>query len=459
MISPILKFALRWIYYREYHILAILVLAGLVGGALAFPANFLSNTNTIIGICLLPFAIFFGRERRFNYVYFILLVLFGVLAYSYNVRTFYFFTIAFYILLLLEKFVGSINPVILFLIAIMSPFFHQVSVILGFPVRLQLSRWAGNLLGAAGFDVQVEGNLMVLNGSTFSVDDACMGLSMLSISMLMAVAALTHHYRTRELHLNFLQLSVFFITVFALNVISNLLRIMTLVIFKIPPEDPMHDVIGIMILIIYVVVPLYLFSRTITIRFGRAPQHTGETTSTSRKTKSMFTALAVVLLLLSVRLNEQTKTILNIPYANVEMPRVQVVKMDKGITKMHNDQILVYVKPIPEFFTGEHTPLLCWAGSGFKFQGIKKCIVDGNEIYYGKLEKPGENLFTAWWYTNGEIITVNQWEWRLTMLRGGEKFCLINVTSKDEKSLNENIKMIFENKWLTIKSDNAHVNL
>src|SRR5688572_25894601 len=407
MMSPLVKFAVRYMCYREYHILTILVLAGLAGGAFAFPATFLSNTNTMIGLCLLPFAIFFSGARRFNYVYFTLLILFGVLAYIYHVRTFYFFTIAFYILLLLEKFVGKINLMVLFLIAFMSPFFHQVSVILGFPIRMQLSQWAGSLLATAGFNVQVEGNLMVLDGSTFTVDDACMGLSMLAISMLMAVAALAHHYRTLKLHLNFFQLSFFFIAVFAFNIISNLLRIMTLVIFKIAPEDPMHDVIGMLILIIYVVVPLYLVSRMIITRSGTVPQNVEETKVTGIPTKSMFTALAVSVLLLSVRLNEHTKAISNIAYANVEMPHVQVVQMDKGITKMHNDQILVYVKPIPEFFTGEHTPLLCWAGSGFKFQRIKKCIVNGNEIYYGQLEKPGENLFTAWWYTNGKTITIN----------------------------------------------------
>ena len=121
---------------------------------------------------------------------------------------------------------------------------------------------------------------------------------------------------------------------------------------------------------------------------------------------------------------------------------------------MYNEEMLVYVKPIPEFFTGEHTPLLCWKGSGYEFRSIKKTLVAGREIYVGQMEKQGEKLFTAWWYANGKTLTIDQWEWRLRMLKGEEKFCLINVTSKNEKSLTENVTSIFESNLLSLKNEN-----
>jgi len=102
---------------------------------------------------------------------------------------------------------------------------------------------------------------------------------------------------------------------------------------------------------------------------------------------------------------------------------------------------------------GEHTPLLCWKGSGYKFKSIKEIIINGNKIYSGQLIKPGSQLYTAWWYYNGEIQTIDQLDWRIRMIKGEEKFCLINVTAKDEISLNKNLNLIFKNKLLSVNNN------
>lgn len=457
--SPELKFAVRWLTGKGYHTLAILLGAGMAGAVFAFPASFLSGTNVLLGLCLVPFTIFFYERQRFNYTYLALMIAFGFMAVAYNVRTFYFFMIAFYFLLVAETFIGKTNTLILFLLAFMSPFFYQVSVILGFPIRLQLSQWAGTILAIAGFDIHVEGNMMLLKGNLFTVDEACMGLSMLATSLLMGVAAIAHQYRVFETRLNIFQLTIFFLGVFMLNLFSNLLRIMALVVFQVLPENPMHDMIGILCLILYVMVPLYFLSRGMVKKLGKQVRRVeqGPVVSTSRK--SIMATLAVLIIMIGVHIDIKKNSPSGVLHANVELPNVQVVKMKEGITKMHNEKILVYVKPIPEFFTGEHTPLLCWKGSGYEFRSIKKTFVAGNQIYCGQLEKPGERLFTAWWYSNGKTLTIDQWDWRAKMLRGEEKFCLINVTAKDEKTLIANVKLIFENKWLTVKNENDNVKL
>ncbi len=69
----------------------------------------------------------------------------------------------------------------------------------------------------AGVDVQVEGNMMVLNGNGFTVDDACMGLNMLSTSLLIGVLVMVHHYKNRQRTLSFVTLSFFFAVIFALE--------------------------------------------------------------------------------------------------------------------------------------------------------------------------------------------------------------------------------------------------
>ena len=93
----------------------------------------------------------------------------------------------FYLFFMWEVLIGRINVLAIFLLLFMSPVFDSLSSIIGFPVRLQLSSWSGHLLHYAGFAVQVEGNVMVMNNASFSVDDACMGLNMLAVSLLMGV--------------------------------------------------------------------------------------------------------------------------------------------------------------------------------------------------------------------------------------------------------------------------------
>src|SRR5690606_31235327 len=109
-------------------------------------------------------------------------------------------------------FVGKLNPLILFLVLFMSPAFIHVVRILGFPIRLLLSQYAGQLLNISGLNVRVEGNLMIVDGSTFSVDEACMGLNMLAFSMLIGIFILAFHYRNTKSTLGLYATTFFFAT-------------------------------------------------------------------------------------------------------------------------------------------------------------------------------------------------------------------------------------------------------
>src|SRR3989337_1626468 len=90
--------------------------------------------------------------------------------------------------------------------------------------------------------------------------------------------------------------------------------------------------------------------------------------------KAILVTLAALVILVGFRIDTQRKSPSPVGHANVELPNVQVEKMNEGITKMYN-----------------------------------------------------------------------------------EKMCLINVTSKDEKSLAENVVLIFESNLLAHKSE-SHVN-
>ena len=433
---------------NEGTLFAILILVGLVGGVLAFPLDYFRNSNVWIGLCMFPFTLFIEGRKRVNFVYAGLAVMFATLASIYGVRIFYFFSIAFYFLWLIEFFLGALNVLVLFLVLLASPFFIQVVTILGFPLRLMLSEYAGFILNLIGKNVRVEGNMMILNNLMFSVDEACMGLNMLAISMLMAVSVLIYRYRLYGRLLGLGSSVAFFGLALALNVTMNLIRIMALVYFEIPPDDLMHEIVGILCLLCYVVIPLYFFGAWFIQKFGESKDECISHESIS-PTNILLFILPFVVLTVGSRL-EKSKIASTIEHADLQFTGGAAEQLSDGITKISTEKLLIYVKSIPDFFTGEHTPLMCWKGSGYEFSGITTITVAGVSMYKGTLVRDENTLFTAWWYSNGEVNTISQLDWRLRMLCGEEKFCLVNVTAKSEQTLNDALASIFKNDLLVI---------
>lgn len=421
----------------------------LIGGCIAFPLSFMTKSNVLIGLVLIPFVLTCNGQRRFNFGYLLGMIVFGALVFHYNIRIGYFFVLAFFILFVVELIIGKTGVLILFLLVFMSPVFEQVAVIIGFPIRLQLTAWAGEMLSYSGLNIRVDGNMMILNGSTFSVDDACMGLTMLAFSMLMGVFTLAYQCRVQNKRAGFIRTLVFFLAVFILNVGCNLFRIMILVTFQIGPEDPMHEATGVICFIVYVMIPMYFLSR-----WPLIPKINSSKVSyieMTRATWSSVFGLSVLILLIGIRISVIRSEASGIPGATLNISGYRNETMKDGITKLYNNDVLVYVKPIPEFFTSEHTPLFCWRGTGYQFESIRKVIVDNHEIYAGQLKKPGQVLFTAWWYTNGTIQTVGQLNWRSRMLMGEPRFCLINVTADSETTLLSQVKVILNKKPINIR--------
>ena len=435
---------------REKVLLIFLLLVGVVGGMLAFTPSYFSNTNVLIGLCLFPFTLLVTGPRRNNYFYIVFIVLFAALAVTYKVRIFYFFSLAFYVLWLIELFVGKLNILILFLIVFMSPFFIQVVTILGFPLRLMLSGYAGEMLTLVGVDVQVNGNMIILDGAMFSVDEACMGLNMLAISLLMGVFVLAFHHRLSNKTLGLCSAGLFFAGALILNMVANVVRIVALVYFRIPAEDPMHEVIGILCLIVYVVIPLQFLGRWLVRKYGKPKRDSASAVAITRR--NFFVVAVIPLLVLFVGATiESNRQSSSLAHAKVHFGNAKPELLSDGVTKISTDDLLIYVKTIPEFFTGEHTPLMCWKGSGYEFSGIATTTVAGITIYKGTLVNGGKTLHTAWWYSNGRVETISQVDWRMRMLKGEPKFCLVNVTAEDERTLMDAIDSMLRTSPLIAK--------
>ncbi len=433
---------------RELFALACLPVAGLL---LALPWRYFGNSNVFIGLALFPFCLFFSGRGRLNVLYGLVFLVFLILSCVYPLKIFYFIAAIFFLLTVLELYIGRINPLILFLAGTMLPIFHQVATIMGFPIRLLLSEWAGMLLQLVHFDVTVQGNTMIRDGMTFTVDEACMGLNMVSFSMLMALAVISHHYRATGLRLSFGKLAIFFLSVITLIIIANLLRIIILVVFGIAPGNPLHEITGLACVVVYIIVPLYFIAAWMCRTMGVAMTPATEPTRLpSRLVLSLAWFGGIALLIAgishpSLRDHDHSRP------QEVSIPHFSPEQLEDGITKFSNDDILVYVKPIPDFYSGEHTPLICWKGSGYEITRVMKRVVSGVPVYTGILSKDGVDLHTAWWYFDGHTRTIEQVEWRSLMLRGGDGFSLVNVTARDEATLLGHLEWILRDDGLVLR--------
>lgn len=430
----------KLIFTSEWFQLTMCIIFLLVGGFAAFPLSFIMKTNLLVGMVLLPFVFQVGDQQRINYGYLLLTIGLTIVAFHFNLRIAYFFAISFFALFLVELMIGKVTMLMLPLLAVMSPIFEQVATVIGFPIRLQLSALAGRVLNMSGPKVQVEGNAIIIDGSTFNVDDACMGLNILAFSLLVGIFAAAHQCRVQNSRLSPARTTLYFAGVFTLNLVCNLVRIIILVMFRIEPEHIMHGITGIICFIGYVMIPAYFLSRWTVVRIQRTAPAKRMTIPLPVYLSMLIASFTILLVGLRINVKRQQPTQPEHSKISIEGFRKEEIKA--GITKFHNTEALIYIKPIPEFFTSEHTPLLCWQGTGYKFESIREIRVRNHDAYLGRLVKGTKVLYTAWWYSNGETQTIDQFNWRFRMMKGEKSFSLINVTASNEADLKKNISIL-----------------
>ena len=108
-----------------------------------------------------------------------------------------------------------------------------------------------------------------------------------------------------------------------------------------------------------------------------------------------------------------------------------------GATKLTSDHALIYVKPCKNFWGLEHSPMICWKGSGYELRKEQIKILHGIECYTAELVKGKDKLYTLWWYRNHQQNTISQMDWRLAMANGAEAFQLVNISAETEQELEQ----------------------
>lgn len=347
------------------------------------------------------------------------------------------------LLFAIESLFGKLNGQFFMVLLIISPIFKYVSEIFTFPIRLQISALAGQVLRAAHFPAAVEGNSIQLNGSEFTVDPACMGLQMTGFALL-AVIFLTAYYQTQDRQsLSSLYQVMLMLLAFVLNTMGNLMRIILLVALQIGPDNVLHDVTGIVCLTVYVVLPLIFIVRYTHRRWSK--QAIAKHTTNENHSRLLIQGHWVLLVICAFFCFQ--KPVINIKSAKTSevtnREGYAMQQLQTGVTLFRTSHALVYIKPIPAFYSTEHSPVTCWTGSGYHLNRIAKKQIAGTVVYVGRLKKGNDELLTAWWLSDGQYATISQVDWRWKSLTENSHFQLVNVTADDPIRLDAEVK-----RWL-----------
>jgi exosortase N len=332
-----------------------------------------------------------------------------------------------------NRWIGRLTVLLL-----LSPGLRYFSALFTFPIRLQLSGWSGHLLRLAGLTVQAEGNVLIKNGVEMAVDPACMGLQLTGISLLWAFFALIWQERQAQKAAPFGWVVVFGLLTFSLTIGANLFRIVLLVAFDAMPGTLAHEVIGLVCVAIYTWLPAWILARQLVTTVGQIEQQT--TKQVVAKSVGwgvgllavglgvMAFAARPVMPIINLHQQEQILATINAQH----QAGCQYKTLTNGFVQLAKPGVLIYLKPQPDWFSADHSPMACWRGSGYELRRVRETTLDGHPAYVGELRKKGNVLHTAWWFSNGTTTTISQFTLRTRMLQGESGFALVNVTLATE---------------------------
>ncbi|TXK52640.1 exosortase N [Pontibacter qinzhouensis] len=415
---------------------AVLIAAYLLLAFLFLKKYLLWDMPWLLALGLLPLVMQQNEGQQVSWVAGILsFALAGLAAYT-QAGTVYYFAWVLALWWSLGSWRGQVGLYPLLVLLLGSPIFSYVAQVLSFPLRLQLTEAATNLLQLVHLPAEAAGNIIVLEGQEFSVDPACAGLSMLAVSLLLAVFVLAHLQKKTGRRLPALLALLLLGFMLLLNLVSNLLRILLLVLFRILPDNPLHDTMGLLCLLLYAVLPYYLVASRCQSRFAILDK---KLPKTLRKAYSIRIIACVnsclVLSLLAAGIQVGKKPLAEKNASLQAFTGFTEEALPGGVQKFVNQEALVYVKPIRAFYATEHHPLICWEGSGYLFRKVRQVQVGTRTLFVGELHQAEEKLYTAWWMDNGRHQTVDQWDWRWRMVRGEAAFAMVNITVAQEQQL------------------------
>ncbi|BDS11423.1 exosortase N [Aureispira anguillae] len=340
----------------------------------------------------------------------------------------------FFVLFLVEWKWGKLNALSIYWIFILSPLTVFLFSVFSFPIRLELSRLASWLLHFIQPQLSCQGNIILLHGTAFSVDEACMGLNMVSYSYLVILVLIAYFEQQLKKQLAKAWIIIILSLGTVLILLANLFRIIAIILAQAMPETFAHEAIGILSWLFYVVLPTFFLVKFVVQQWGGSPALSAPKTLPPAL---LFGLLSSCLLLLGVG---SYQTLLHPPVPPLAIVPTPLNGFEQtitqgGVVQLKNEEALIYIKPACAPYRADHSPNICWKGSGYSFSKEQIQTIGNRSILTAQLQKGNDILYTAWWYDNGNHQTTSQIEWRWNALKGKGHYQLINITVEEEALL------------------------
>ena len=411
--------------------LAVCILAGWLLKDYCVP-----QIQLVLGVMVSPF-VFKIQKNIFSYRYAYISFIFLIAFYFLHIYVLLFFSLGCLAFFTIESQFGKIGILpFLFLICV-SPTTHYLVNLFTFSIRLELSHYSALILNTVGLAVENKGSFFVMpDGSIFSVDSACIGLNMFNTGLIVTILLIGFAEQRTKKSLGFFSIAFLFSVTIACLILTNLLRIVAIVFFKSESGTIHHDMIGIASLIMYTIVPVYFIVSFLNKKFGRTEYIVENTKIKSFKKNVVITlCLSLALIFISNNVKDYLKnTIKDQKLSELVLPGYTKELMKFGVAEYRKDSVLIYIKPASRGYEGDHQPVMCWQGSGFKLEQIEEVKIENFTILTAILKKDTVIQYTAWWYDNGTNKTISQWDWRFST---GEPYRIINITTKNKMELDK----------------------
>jgi exosortase N len=426
--------------------------------------NFLRFDATLfLGVAVLPM-LFFAHEKKAEWSVF-WLVPFWILTLLTTSYTLMYFAITATLIWSYNCYIGKVSALPVLLLVTISPVFSYVTDVFSFDLRLKLTAFSVEILKRIAPNTeksppsvhdtkldtfQALGNIIRLpDGEEWLIDSACMGLNMLGIGLILTYFFIGFFSKQEKKLPTNRGIAVFITAALCLNLLSNLTRILAVVLLKIAPETVGHELIGLLSFLMYGVIPMYFLikmSRASSFFFNENIKNDAFSVASTNATIRSFilpTGLFLCLVIRAAFLEFYKKTETNLVLPQTLTANFTTLNLPNGVTQLRNDSTLIYLKNLPHGFTTEHSPMICWQGSGYDFQKIERTMIGNSSVYIGVLQRDNDQIHAIWWFESDNFATSDQIAWRYRAFTEGAHFRLVNVNAASKEEALEAAK-----RWL-----------
>ncbi len=356
---------------------------------------------------------------------------------------FRFFLLFATVYLVIESSIGRLDRLAPLFAMLVAPITHYFFNNFGFGIRLAISDTVASTLRIADPHAAAIGNAIVFRGMESHVDPDCMGLRMITTSLIMTMALVALMERKRSVLLPSLYLPALLTLTLLLVAVSNYARVIALVITRAPAGGTAHELIGLACWLLILLLPM---AWTVDRLTGRIPPRDRLFPGAAWPEWKRAVAIAALLPVMVAGFAHP-----HVAVENEQDPSAEHLVLDgfersilpNHVVRFAGDGVLIYVKPGKPFYSDDHHPMSCWLGSGFTFtHEVVEQHRDG-EICRGLLVNGTAERHTAWWYDNGRVRTTGQLDWRLRAARGEGPFRLVNITADSPQALMREVDKLF----------------